>query len=330
MHTIKLLAASAQGKNAISFRGMSAPAAAQTHTHREVAVTELLLIVMALIWGTNFTVNKYGTQVLPPLVYNSIRMTVGTLAMFSIIVSNRDKLPTAAEIKRLILLGVLGHGAYQLLFIFGLTRTRAGTAALMIASSPAIIAIVLRVFRNERLKARSIAGIALSLVGIGVVIAGSARSAHGDSSVLGDAMILAATCCWAFFTMLLKPFTHIEGTQLAGWTLLGGTVPLILFALPQLVTTDFGAVAPLTWSAIAYSGALSMGLAYLCWYRGVRVIGPTRTAMFGNLQPIVALLVAWPLLGERPTGWQALGAAAVMGGLLLTRQPPATEPAHGE
>ena len=312
---------------------MSAPAPAQTHTHqekREVVVTELLLIVMALVWGANFTVNKYGTNVLPPLVYNSIRMTVGTVAMFMVILSNRDKLPTRQEIKRLLLLGLLGHGAYQLLFIFGLTLTRAGTAALMIASSPAIIAIVLRVFRNERLKARSITGIALSLLGIAVVIAGSARSAHGDSSVLGDAMILAATCCWAVFTMWLKPFTHLDGTQIAGWTLLGGTAPIILLALPKIATTDFSTIAPMTWGAIAYSGALSMGFAYLCWYRGVRVIGPTRTAMFSNLQPIVAVLVAWPLLGERPTIWQGLGAAAVMAGLLLTRQPPATEPAHGE
>lgn len=309
---------------------MSAPATAQTYTHREVVVTELLLIVMALVWGVNFTVNKYGTNVLPPIVYNSMRMAVGTFALFTIILSNRDKLPTRAEIKRLLVLGVLGHGFYQLLFIFGLTRTRAGTAALVIASSPAIIAIVLRVFRSERLQARSIAGIAMSLLGIAVVIAGSARSTHGDSSVIGDAMILLATMCWAFFTMWLKPFHHLDGTQLAGWTLLGGTLPVILLAVPQLITTDFALVTPLTWSAIAFSGALSMGFAYLCWYRGVQVIGPTRTAMFSNLQPIVALLVAWPLLGERPTAWQGLGAAAVMVGLLLTRQPPATEPAHGE
>ena len=103
MHAVKLLAAPAIGKNAISFRSMTAPAAAPTHTHREVVVTELLLIVMALVWGANFTVNKYGTQVLPPLVYNSIRMSVGTLAMFSIILSNRDKLPTGAEIKQFVL-----------------------------------------------------------------------------------------------------------------------------------------------------------------------------------------------------------------------------------
>jgi drug/metabolite transporter (DMT)-like permease len=73
-----------------------------------------------------------------------------------------------------------------------------------------------------------------------------------------------------------------------------------------------------------------MGIAYLFWYRGVRVIGSTRTAMFSNLQPIVALGASWPLLGEKPTLMQGVGAVAVLGGLLLTRQGTAPEPAHGE
>ena len=60
-------------------------------------------------------------------------------------------------------------------------------------------------------------------------------------------------------------------------------------------------------------------VAYLFWYRGVRTIGPTRTAMYSNLQPIFAVIVAWFMLGELPTVWQILGAISIMSGLLLTR-----------
>jgi drug/metabolite transporter (DMT)-like permease len=73
------------------------------------------------------------------------------------------------------------------------------------------------------------------------------------------------------------------------------------------------------WLAIAYSGVFALVVAYLFWYNGVRVIGPTRTSMYSNLQPIVAVLVAWPMLGETPTPWQIVGAACIMGGLVLTR-----------
>ena len=61
------------------------------------------------------------------------------------------------------------------------------------------------------------------------------------------------------------------------------------------------------------------------WYYGVRVIGPTRTALYGNLQPLIALLAAWLSLGEVPTLWQGIGAATIVGGVLLTRVP-ASEP----
>jgi drug/metabolite transporter (DMT)-like permease len=73
------------------------------------------------------------------------------------------------------------------------------------------------------------------------------------------------------------------------------------------------------WGAIVFSGLGALVIAYLCWYRGVRVLGPTRTSMYGNLQPVVALIFAWALLHEVPTLMQGMGAASIITGLLLTR-----------
>ena len=61
----------------------------------------------------------------------------------------------------------------------------------------------------------------------------------------------------------------------------------------------------------------SMVIAYLFWNRGVRMLGPTRTAMYGNLQPLFALTAAWLLLGETPIVWQLVGAAGIIGGVIL-------------
>ena len=75
----------------------------------------------------------------------------------------------------------------------------------------------------------------------------------------------------------------------------------------------------LGWLAILYSGIFALVIAYLFWYRGVRVIGPTRTAMYSNVQPIIAVIFAWAVLKETPTVWQGIGMACIMSGLLLTR-----------
>lgn len=301
-------------------------------TRSAVLVTEGLLLLMALIWGFNFAVLKYGTQVLEPLAYNGARMIVGAIVMIAIVLPQRDKLPTPREIGTLMLLGVLGHGVYQAFFIQGLARTRAGTASLVIAASPAVIAIVGRMFGAERVTKRQVMGILTSISGVLFVIVGSATSSEGQSSVIGDLLILVSVVAWAFYTTWLRPFTHrLDGVQIAAWTLAGGTIPMALLAAPAMMRAQWGAVTPLTIGAILYSGLMALGVAYLFWYRGVRVIGPTRTAMFSNLQPIVAVAVSWPLLGEVPTLFQGIGAVGVVAGVLLTRSSSdAPEPAHGE
>lgn len=309
---------------------MSTPGAPTRPDRRTLLFTELGLVLMALIWGLNFAVLKYGTTVLEPIAYNAIRMAVGTVALLGVAVATSVR-PSWADIRKLMLLGVLGHGVYQGLFINGLARTRAGTAALVVAASPAVIAIVGRSLGVEQITRRAVAGIAISFVGIAVVVLGSSQGGEGAASVTGDLLILTSVVAWAFYTTFLRSYTHrIDGVQIAGWTLLGGTLPILVVAAPALARTDLAAITPLTWGAVAYSGVGAIGFAYLFWYRGVRVIGSTRTAMFAQLQPMIALLAAWPLLGERPTVAQVAGCAAVMGGLLLTRTPTSAEPAHGE
>jgi len=287
---------------------------------RASRATELSLVAMAVIWGVNFSVVKYGTQVMDPVAFNSLRMLLGCVVLLAVAYARPGRRPDRADKLRLLGLGVLGHCVYQLLFVQGIALTRAGTASLVVASSPAVVAMVARVFGHERLPMQTLAGIAVSIAGVVLVVGGSLTS-DGTSHLMGDLLVLAAVVVWAFYTTGLVPLTHrVQPAQLAAWTLVGGVPPLLVIAAPALLATEWTAVTPLTWGAVAYSGLLAMVIAYLVWYRGVREIGPTRTAMFANLQPIVAVLVAWGALGEVPTAFQGAGAGAVIGGLYLARR----------
>lgn len=287
---------------------------------RTSRATELSLVAMAVIWGVNFSVVKYGTQVMEPIAYNTLRMVVGCVVLLGIAYLRPGRRPSAADRSRLMLLGVLGHCVYQILFVQGIALTRAGTASLVVAASPAVVALVARGFGHERLPVRAVGGIALSIAGV-VLVLGGTVTADGARHLVGDLMILGAVVVWAFYTTGLVPLTQrVAPTHIAAWTLVGGVVPLVVLASPALWRTEWTAVTALTWSAVAYSGLLAMVVAYLVWYRGVREIGPTRTAMFANLQPLVAVLVAWAALGEVPTAFQGAGAGAVLGGLYLARR----------
>jgi drug/metabolite transporter (DMT)-like permease len=106
--------------------------------------------------------------------------------------------------------------------------------------------------------------------------------------------------------------------------MIGGAVPLILVSMPAIVRTQWSGVGLGGWAAVAYSGLFALVLAYLFWYRGVKVLGPTRSAMYANLQPIIALGVAWATLHEAPHLLQLAGTACIMGGLVLTRMQSAS------
>lgn len=283
-------------------------------------MTEMSLVLMAVIWGVNFSVVKYGTQVMEPLAYNALRMSIGCAVLLALAFWRPGKRANTSDRWRLMALGVLGHCVYQILFISGIARTRAGTASLVVAASPAAVALVARAFGHDKLSPRATAGLALSIAGVFLVLGGSV-SADGSAHLVGDLMILGAVGCWAFYTNWLVAYTQrVDAVQVAAWTLVGGVVPLSLIATPQLLRVDWPAITLLTWGSVLYSGVLAMVVAYLLWYRGVHQIGPTRTSMFGNLQPIVAVAVAWVALNEVPTLYQGAGAATVLGGLYLSRK----------
>jgi len=276
--------------------------------------------MMAMIWGINFVVVKYATRIFNPVAFTGLR--VGTAAVFLLAVAfARGKFNLARrDVIGLLLLGILGNGLYQLFFVHGVARTRAGNAALIVGAAPAFIALAARFRGLERIKKMTAIGIALSVLGVGLVIVGSARLHTGETTLLGSVLVFFGVLCWTGFTVLLQPYTkRIPVDKLSAITMVGGGVPLLIASGPALATTDWSKVGYGGWLALLYSSVISMGVAYYFWYRGLRVLGPTRTAVYSNLQPIIALLVAWAILGENPTLFQGVGAATIIAGVFLTR-----------
>ena len=304
---------------ASTLRDAAAPGRAE-HTRPGVSLTDLLLLLMALIWGVNFSVVKYGTQLVDPLAYNGVRITLAAVALVAIVYALGEKWPSPRDIVVALGLGSIGNGFYQIFFVEGVARTRAGDAALVIAATPALIALLSHVLGHERIRRRGAAGIALSMIGMALVVIGGTSSSQGGATIFGDLLVLGGTVCWAIFAVAFAPLSkRLSGIPLSALTMVGGAIAMLAVSIPAIARTHWRAMPALGWAAIIYSGIGALVIAYLFWYRGVKVLGSTRTAMYSNLQPIFALLFAWFTLGEVPTGWQAIGATSIMTGLVLTR-----------
>jgi drug/metabolite transporter (DMT)-like permease len=291
-----------------------------------VLLAEVAVIVMALIWGVNYSVMKFGTGVIQPIAYNGVRVALGAGALAVVALLWGGPAPSRRDILALLALGTLGNGLYQILFVEGIARTRAGEAALVVGGSPALIALFGRIAGVERTDRRRMVGIGLSMFGVALIVLG--RAASGDSarngSLFGDLLVLIGSVCWAVYTILLTPYTRrVGGFWVIALTMIGGAVVLLVAGAPAILRVDWTAVPRAAWAAILYGGIGALVIAYMLWYRGVKVLGPTRTALYANLQTLIALLVAWLTLRETPTIWQTIGAATIVGGVLLTRVPTA-------
>jgi drug/metabolite transporter (DMT)-like permease len=307
-------------------RAQELTATVQAPTHAHWGLTDLSLLMMSLIWAINFSVVKFGTSLVAPLAYNGVRVALAAVALVLIAHASLKRAaqpaswPARRDALALLGLGTLGNGLYQILFILGVSRTRAGDAAIVTAASPAFIALIGWMHGLERIAARGVLGIALSVAGIGAVAFGGAHGGEGTATLFGDALILCGAVCWSIYSVALQPYTRrVSGLPVAALTMTGGAIPLLLVGALPIAATKWSALPSLAWGAIAFSGLGALVIAYLFWYRGVRILGPTRTAMYSNLQPAFAVLIAWLVLGEMPTFWQGIGTASIMSGLLLTR-----------
>lgn len=299
-----------------------APARAPARTPAGELTAELGLLAMVLIWGVNFSVIKVALAELHPLAFNAFRFPLAALVLWAVL-RRRGKGPAPArgDVARIVVLGVLGNVVYQLFFIFGMDRTTAGNASILLASTPIWTTLFSNLAGHEPVRPVIWLGVLGTVAGMALVVLGrEAAVAAGGGRLLGDLLMVGASVSWSVYTVGAQRLVHRYGSlPVAAWTLWIGAAGLVLVGAVPLAATPIRAVSPLAWGATAYAGALGIGIAYMLWYFGVRRLGNTRTAVHSNLVPVVALLVAWVWLGEQPALPQLAGAAIIIAGVSLTR-----------
>lgn len=285
---------------------------------------DLLMLLMALIWGVNFTVIKIALREFHPLSFNAIRFFLAssllTLVVWRQAGIRRWRTIERRDLRHLIGLGILANCFYQIAFIHGINLTLAGNAALILGATPVLTTLLSAWRGHEQLGPRSILGVAASFLGVALIVVSTHQTIRFSGTFMGDLLILSCTVLWSIYTVGLQPlipkYGYMECTRLA---MIAGTVPLIVFSLPSLLRQSWDRVDIVAWGALLFSAAGAIALCYSIWTYGVRQLGNTRTAAYANLTMPFALLVAWIMLGERPGLGQLGGLLAILGGLYLTR-----------
>jgi drug/metabolite transporter (DMT)-like permease len=288
---------------------------------RPALAADLGMLLVVLIWGVNFTVTKGAFARFPPLAFTGVRFALASLLLIPLVrrLEGPEPLPRGV-LTRLIVLGVVGNTLYQLGFISGLDRTTASNSALILAAMPSIVALLAVALRFEPLRFKVLGGVLVATAGVVLVVA--ARGAgFGGTTMAGDLLTLGAVICWAGYTLGLRVLPpEISPLRVTMVTTVAGAPGLVLAGLPEMLGMDWSAVGWQGWSALGYATILSLLVAYLIWNRSVKVVGPSRTVIYMCLTPLIAVATAAVFLGERPRPLQAVGAALIIGGVLVTRR----------
>lgn len=298
--------------------------------------TIVLLTLPPLLWAGNAVVGQLVSPLVPPMTLNFLRWVLSFLILLPL--AWRLLLPSSVlwpQWRRFALLGLLGMGCYNALQYLALKTSTSLNVTLVASSIPVWMLLVGRMFFGQQVGRRQLAGAALSILGVLVVLS------RGQWEVLvhvrlvpGDLYVLLATLAWAFYSWLLalpdRPASRTPQpgqpaalqqdwaaflmAQIAfglGWSgLFAGAEwalmkPQITWGWPLFAALLFVAVGPAV-------------IAYRCWGVGVQRVGPSVAGFFSNLTPLFAALLSAAFLGELPHLYHAVAFVLIVGGIVVS------------
>lgn len=280
-----------------------------------------LLALANFLWAGNWVTGRALRDAFDPVSLNFWRWVVAAAALAPFAL--REVARKRAVIRRhagiLLFLALIGAALFQSMVYLGLRTTTAINAVLLNSSAPLFMLLVSWVLERERASLRQVFGILVSLAGILVILT------RGELAVLrqlefhpGDAWILLAMPVWGTYSVLLKRRPVELG---------GAAFTFVIAAAGVLLLTPVYAIqavhGPFAWPTlpeflgVVYIGLAASVIAFICWNRGVAVVGANAAGFTLHLLPAFGTVLAILFLGERFGAYHAAGIATILAGVML-------------
>lgn len=263
--------------------------------------------------GAAITATRFAVDMVGPASLAFLRYAIGAACLAPVFFS-RDMRFARADIVPIALLGIGQFGVLIALLNYGLKSVPSARAALIFASFPMLTLLFAALVGQERLTAAKVAGVALTILGVGFALGDRTM---GGGSWAGELAVLAAAATGAVCSVLYRPYLKRYPTlPVSAFAMLAAVVAL---ALPAVLDDLGGAVWRLTpagWAAVVFIG-LSSGGGYVLWLWALANTSATRVTVFLSLSPITAAVLGALLLGEPISATMIAGLACVAAGLWL-------------
>lgn len=301
---------------------------------RASLVAWICLLIVWVVWGSTYLAIKVGVETMPPLLMAAVRNLVAGAIMFPAAMGARRRAvragqavrrwPSRAEWIGCATVGILllvANGAVGI----GEQTVPSGLAALLVATVPLWLLGIDAMLNHARLGRAPLAGLALGLVGVGLLsgLGGGSKPV----SAVGVIIILVAAFTWALGTIMTRRVTLPSSPALAsGMELLCGGVGLLVLSA---ATGEFGSVhlaqvSARSWLALGYLIVFGSIIAFSAYGIAVRALPTPIVATYAYVNPVIAVLLGTLILNERLTPAMFGGGALILGAVVLVvrRSPP--------
>ncbi|MEP5262239.1 MAG: DMT family transporter [Nitratireductor sp.] len=273
------------------------------------------------VFGSATPVSKIVTGAMPVFVGSALRVGLGALVLAPFAWSARGQLESFTRRDWLLvcLIALFGMFGFSALMLYGMKMVSGVVGAIVMSTAPAVTAAASMLFFGDSPTWRKLTAIALAVAGVLLLQFGQGGDGSNASEMwLGAALVFAAVCCEASYTLLGKRMSEHVDPVLVAFLASALSIPLFLpFAIWQWQDFDAASVGAGAWAAAIWYGAGTLSLGTWLWYSGLAKAEGAVAAAFMGVMPVSALLLSYLLLGEEFRLMHLAGFGTVFAGVLL-------------
>jgi drug/metabolite transporter (DMT)-like permease len=286
---------------------------------RDYRIGHFLLVGVVLTWGANFGIVKSAFDTVPPLLFGAIRFTVMGILLLTLTFFREKGVQLRREdFGRVLTVGALGLGLYQVLWSLGLSLTAPSNSALILSTQPLFGTLYVDLFKKEPVGKQQYWGMLLALVGVVLVILKPTAKLHFSLETLpGDLLtLMAAFCAAIFFSVWSKPLLKTYSPlRLMSYCMIIGSLVLWIACPFSAQPVLWDQVWEKTWWSMGYAIVFSGMLGHVFWYEGLEKVGVAKSMVYIYFIPIWAVVFNALMMGERIFFQQILGGVLILLGV---------------
>jgi drug/metabolite transporter (DMT)-like permease len=282
-------------------------------------------LMLILIWGVNFSAQKYLLSTLSPsgfLLARYLIMPICALILMRVTLGHFLPPLPRQDLFDLARLGFVGHSLHVAFVCYGMHLSTPFSSSVIVACGPIFTLLILRWKGHEKLQRTQVLGVVVAFVGVVLFLSDKLLSGNFRATG-GDVMLFVAAILFSYYTVQTKPMLEKHGSVLTmGYATLLGGLPIMLLSAPSGLEAPWASLGLLDWAAMAWSVLISAFGGWLVWAWVNQVRGVAKTAPLMYLMPPVAGLFAWTLTGEQYTAIKLIGAGVALMGVAYAQFAP--------